>query len=176
MSLGPRGKQPFMRETFIHQIGRPQLLVWPAIAIHLRGKQKGIMQVLRSEISGLKMEDAVLGLISFSVRKTQTDPGAIWTSKESLGAVHAVCCQRNRTLKSKRTDYRKNWSVVDSWLSFTQSFTVNSISLSGTGVAASVMPGKIGSTVRVQPRIRGWPDDGGHGSRKIHCNFAGTTN
>ena len=50
MSLGPGGKQPFMRETFMHQIGQPQLLVWPdtpAIPIHLRGKQKGIMQVLK---------------------------------------------------------------------------------------------------------------------------------
>ena len=151
MNLGPGGKQPFMRETFIHQIGRLQLLVWPdtpAIAIHLRGK-KGIMQVL-SEIPGLKIEDAVLGLISFfSVRKTQTDPGATWTSKESLGAVHAVCWQRNRTLKSKRADYRRNWSVVDSWLSFIQSFTVNSISLSGTSMATSVMPEKIVSTHQV---------------------------
>ena len=39
-----------MRETFIHRIGRPQLLVYPdtpAIPIHLRGKQKGIMQILK---------------------------------------------------------------------------------------------------------------------------------
>ena len=52
MSLGPRGKQPFMRKTFIHQIGRPQLLVWPdtpTIPTHLRGKQKGIMQILKEQ-------------------------------------------------------------------------------------------------------------------------------
>ena len=52
MSLGPRGKQPFMREIFIHQIGRPQLLVWPdtpTIPTHLRGKQKGIMQILKEQ-------------------------------------------------------------------------------------------------------------------------------
>jgi hypothetical protein len=50
MNLGPGGKQPYMRETFIHRLGRPQLMVWPdtlAIPAHLRGKQKGIMQVLK---------------------------------------------------------------------------------------------------------------------------------
>ena len=78
MSLGPGGKQPFMHETFIHQIGRPQLLVWPAIAIHLRGKQKGIMQVLKERNLWLKMEGAVMGLVFFlSVQKTQFGLGAI---------------------------------------------------------------------------------------------------
>ena len=58
-------------------------------------------------------------VFSFSVRKTQTEPDAIQALKESLAAVHAVCWQLNRTSKSKRADYRKNWSAVDSWLSFT---------------------------------------------------------
>jgi len=50
MNLGPGGKQPFLRETFIHSLGRPQTMVWPdtaSIPSHLRGKQKGIMQVLK---------------------------------------------------------------------------------------------------------------------------------
>ena len=61
------------------------------------------------------------------------------------------CCAHSvlaaeQDFKEQRADYRKNWSVVDSWSSFTQSFAVNSISLSGTGMAASGMPGKIVST------------------------------
>ena len=60
--------------------------------------------------------------------------------------MHVVCWQLNRTSKSKKVDYRKNWSAVDSWLSFILSSTVNSILLSGTGVAASGMPGEIVGT------------------------------
>ena len=61
---------------------------------------------------------------------------------KSLGAVRVVCWQLNRTLKSKKVEYGKNWRAVDSWLYFTPSSTVNSISLSGTDVAASVITGK----------------------------------
>ena len=50
MGLGPRDNQPFIRETFIHRIGRPQLLIWanaPAIPIDLRRRRKGVMQILK---------------------------------------------------------------------------------------------------------------------------------
>ena len=83
-----------------------------------------------------------MGLVFFcSAQMTQTGLGATQTLKESLGAVHVVCWQLNRASKSKKVDYRKNWNAVDSPIS-----TVNSILLSGTGVAASGMPGKIVST------------------------------
>ena len=78
--------------------------------------------------------------------KTQTGLGATQALKESLSAVHVVCWQLNRTSRSKKVDYRKSWSAMDSWLSFIPSSTVNLILLSGTGVAASGMPGKIAST------------------------------
>ena len=73
-------------------------------------------------------------------------PQSAWVASWPRTAVHGVCWQLNRALKSKKVDYRKNWGVVDSWLSFTPSSTVNSISLSGTGVAASGIPGKTVST------------------------------
>ena len=89
------------------------------------------------------MEGVVVELIFFSVQETETELGAIQTLKESLDAVHTVCWKLNRTSKSKRADNMKNCSAVDSWLSFTTSSTVNSISLSGT---ASGMLGKIVDT------------------------------
>ena len=77
----------------IDKYGRPQLLVWPdtpAIPIHLRGKQKGIMQVLKERNLWPKMEGAVMGLIFFfSVQKTQTGLDAVQT-KESMAVVHVV--------------------------------------------------------------------------------------
>ena len=51
----------------------------------LRGKHKGIVQALGCEISGLKIEGAVMGLVFFSVQKPQIGLGATQTLKESLG-------------------------------------------------------------------------------------------
>ena len=70
------------------------------------------MQVLKERNPWPKNGRRSDGPISFtSVQKTQTEPGVIWTLKESLGAVHAVCWQPNR---SKKADYRKNLNAVDS--------------------------------------------------------------
>ena len=142
MSLCPGGKQPFMRETFIHRIGRPQLLT---LICHLRGKQKGVMQVLKERNLWPKNgrhSDGFSFLLQCSKDSNRTGCSP---DKGEHG-----CCARSvlaaePTSKSKRADYRKDWSLVDSWLFFTPSFTVNSILLSGTDVAASGMLEKIAS-------------------------------
>ena len=134
----------------IDKYGRPQLLVWPdtpAIPIHLRGKQKGIMQVLNERNPWPENGRRSDG-VNFSPQCPEDSnlSECNLDFKGSPGAAHTVCWQWNGTFRSKRADYRKNWSIVDSWLSCTPSATVNSVSLSGTGVAAGGMPGKIVST------------------------------
>ena len=144
MSLGPGDKQHFTRETFIHQISRSQLLVrpdTPPIPTHLRGKQKGIIQILKERNlwpENGRRSDGVRFLHQCPKDSTRTGCNLDF---EDLAAVHAVCQQLNRTSGSKRADRRKNWSIVGSWLS-----SQVPLLLSGTGVTAGGIPGKIVST------------------------------
>ena len=111
-----------------------------------RSGLKGIMQVLKERNlwpENGRRSDGV-SFLQCLKDSTRTVCNSGFEGKPGCCAPSALAAEQD--FKEQKADCRKNLSAVDSWLSFTPSSTVRSILLSGTGVAASGMPGKIVST------------------------------
>ena len=95
MNLGPGGKQPVMREGFIHSKQCPQPMVFPEDYSDpaLRGKPKGIKQVLLER-----------GLWRNGMRLDYKPKCQI------QAAVHDNTCEISGTFKSKGGICKKSWA------------------------------------------------------------------
>ena len=83
-----------------------------------------------------------MGLVSSSVpKKLKSDRVSVqFRLQRKPGSCARSVLAAEQDFKEEKADCRKQWSAMDSWLSFIRS-TVHSILLSGTGVATVVCLG-----------------------------------
>ena len=97
-----------------------------------------------------------MGLVSSSVpKKLKSDRVSVqFRLQRKPGSCARSVLAAEQDFKEEKADCRKQWSAMDSWLSFIPSSTVHSILLSGTGVATVVYLGNCRYTLDGLRRLR----------------------